>query len=242
MQSFGLIGYPLSHSFSKRYFDEKFVKEGWHDILFNNYSIEHIDLLHEILQDENLKGLAVTIPYKKSVIPFLNGMDAVVKEIEACNCIKINDGKLFGYNTDVIGFEQSFAKHLLPKHKQALVLGTGGASAAVEFVLKKLHIPFQFVSRKKSANSFLYEELNEEIMNEHQIIINTSPLGMYPNVSEVPAIPYQFISAQHYLFDLIYNPAETKFLQEGKLKGATIKNGYEMLEFQAEENWKIWNS
>jgi shikimate dehydrogenase len=169
-------------------------------------------------------------------------MDAVVKEIEACNCIKINDGKLFGYNTDVIGFEQSFAKHLLPQHKQALVLGTGGAAAAVKFVLKKLHIPFQFVSRRKSANNLLYNELNEEVINEHQIIINTSPVGMYPNVDEVPAIPYQFISAQHYLFDLIYNPAETKFLQEGKLKGATIKNGYEMLEFQAEENWKIWNS
>ncbi len=242
MQSFGLIGYPLSHSFSKKYFDEKFAKEGWHDIVFNNYSIEHIDLLHEVLQNKNLLGLAVTIPYKKSVIPLLNGVDALVREIEACNCIKIYDGKLFGFNTDIIGFEESFVRNLLPQHKQALILGTGGAAAAVEFVLKKLNIKYQFVSRNTISNALMYSDLNEEMMNENQIIINTSPVGTYPNVDESPAIPYQFITPQHYLFDLIYNPAETKFLQEGKLKGAVIKNGYEMLVLQAEENWKIWNS
>ncbi len=242
MNLYGLIGYPLSHSFSKKYFDEKFVKDELNDVMFENFSIPHIDLLHDILKDKNLKGLAVTIPYKKSVIPFLNGMDSVVKEIEACNCIKIINEKFYGYNTDVIGFEKSFIKHLKPEHNCALILGTGGAAAAVKFVLEKLNIKYQFVSRKKIGNYYLYEDLDEEIINQHQIIINTSPVGTYPNVDEVPAIPYQFITSQHYLFDLIYNPAETKFLQQGKLKNAITQNGYDMLILQAEENWKIWNS
>jgi shikimate dehydrogenase len=242
MQTFGLIGYPLSHSFSKNFFDKKFEEENLNDHYFENYSISDIDQLHDILKNPTLKGLAVTIPHKRSVIDFLYQSDPVVKKIGACNCIKIRDGKLTGYNTDVIGFEKSFIKKLQAQHQQALILGTGGASAAVEFVLQKLHIPYQLVSRNKKNNSLSYDDLNEALIHQYPIIINTSPVGMYPHIDEAPLIPYQFITPAHYLYDLIYNPAETKFLKEGKLKNATIENGYDMLVLQAEENWKIWNS
>jgi len=243
MRLFGLVGYPLSHSFSKKYFDEKFVQQGITNCSFENFSIENISLLQNILDDTNLNGLAITIPYKKAVLHFLDESSDAVKQMGACNCIKIKDGKRYGFNTDVIGFEKSFSKHLLPQHKQALILGTGGAAAAVEFVMKKLNIPYQFVSRKKDANGkvFVYEELNETVLSNHQIIINCSPIGTYPKVDEAPAIPYQFINQQHYFFDLVYNPAETKFLQLAKQQGAIVQNGYEMLVLQAEENWKIWN-
>lgn len=244
MRLFGLIGYPLSHSFSKKYFDEKFVREKITDTSFENFSIENISLLHDILNDKNIQGLAITIPYKKAVIDFLDDASDAVKQMGACNCIKIKDSKLYGYNTDVVGFEKSFIKHLTPQHRQALILGTGGAAAAVEFVLQKLNISYRFVSRKKDNDGkmLIYEELNEIVLNKHQIIINCSPLGTYPNDDEAPAIPYQFINSQHYLFDLVYNPSETKFLRLGKQQGATVQNGYEMLVLQAEENWKIWNS
>lgn len=241
MQLYGLIGYPLSHSFSKKYFDEKFMKDGITDASFKNFSIENISLLHDILAQRNLRGLAVTIPYKKAVIDFLYNSTDEVKQMGACNCIKIKDGKLLGHNTDVIGFEKSFIKKLKPHHTKALILGTGGAAAAVEFVLQKLNIGYEFVSRKKAGTQFLYQELNENILNKYPVIINATPIGTFPDVDEAPAIPYQFITSQHYLFDLVYNPAETKFLQLAKQNGATIQNGYEMLELQAEENWKIWN-
>ncbi|OIR14135.1 shikimate dehydrogenase [mine drainage metagenome] len=241
MQLYGLIGYPLSHSFSKKYFDEKFMKDGITDASFKNYSIDNISLLHEILVQRDLRGLAVTIPYKKAVIDFLYNSTDEVKQMGACNCIKIKDGKLLGHNTDVIGFEKSFIKKLKPHHTKALILGTGGAAAAVEFVLQKLNIGYEFVSRKKVGTQFLYHELNENILNKYSIIINATPIGTFPDVDEAPAIPYQFVTSQHYLFDLVYNPAETKFLQLAKQHGATIQNGYEMLELQAEENWKIWN-
>ncbi|MDE3144993.1 MAG: shikimate dehydrogenase [Bacteroidota bacterium] len=241
MQLYGLIGYPLSHSFSKKYFDEKFMKDGITNASFKNYSIENISLLHEILVQRDLRGLAVTIPYKKAVIDFLYNSTDEVKQMGACNCIKIKDGKLLGHNTDVIGFEKSFIKKLRPHHTKALILGTGGAAAAVEFVLQKLNIEYEFVSRRKAGTQFLYHELNEHIINKYPVIINATPIGTFPDVDEAPAIPYQFINSKHYLFDLVYNPAETKFLQLAKQKGATIQNGYEMLELQAEENWKIWN-
>lgn len=241
MQLYGLIGYPLSHSFSKKYFDEKFMKDGITDASFKNFSIENISLLHDILAQRNLRGLAITIPYKKAVIDFLYNSTDEVKQMGACNCIKIKDGKLLGHNTDVIGFEKSFIKKLKPHHTKALILGTGGAAAAVEFVLQKLNIGYEFVSRKKAGTQFLYQELNENILNKYSVIINATPIGTFPDVDEAPAIPYQFITSQHYLFDLVYNPAETKFLQLAKQNGATIQNGYEMLELQAEENWKIWN-
>ncbi len=241
MKLYGLIGYPLSHSFSKKYFDEKFLKDGISDASFQNFSIENISLLHDVLANKNLCGLAITIPYKKAVIDFLYNSTDAVKQMGACNCIKIKDGKLLGYNTDVIGFEKSFIKQLKPHHSKALILGTGGAAAAVEFVLQKLKIGYEFVSRRKAGTQFVYSELNENILNNYSIIINASPIGTYPDVNEAPAIPYQFINSQHYLFDLVYNPAETKFLQFAKQNNATIQNGYEMLELQAEENWKIWH-
>ena len=241
MHLYGLIGYPLSHSFSKKYFDEKFVQESITDAKFENFSIENISLLHDVLLHRNLRGLAVTIPYKKSVIDFLYDSTDAVKQMGACNCIKISEGKLLGYNTDVIGFEKAFIKLLKPHHTKALILGTGGAAAAVEFVLQKLNIEHEFVSRKKAGSQILYAELTENILQEYTVIINTSPVGTYPDVDEAPAIPYQFLNTDHYLFDLVYNPSETKFLRLGKEQGATIQNGYEMLVLQAEENWKIWN-
>ncbi len=242
MRIFGLIGYPLSHSFSQKYFTEKFHKEKIADAKFENFSIATIQELHTIVEtDHSLKGLSVTIPYKKEVISFLHEKDNVVEKINACNCIRIESEKLIGFNTDVIGFEKSFIKKLQSHHKSALILGTGGAAAAVEFVLNKLQIDHHFVSRKKDQNNFLYEELNEKILNENQIIINCSPLGTFPNVDDAPNIPYQFLSGKNYLFDLVYNPAKTKFLSEGEKRGATIQNGYEMLVLQAEESWKIWN-
>lgn len=245
MRTFGIIGFPLSHSFSQRYFSEKFEKEEIKDAVFQNFPIENIEALKDVLQNNaSLKGLAVTIPYKKAVLPYLFHATETVKQMGACNCIKISDGKLFGYNTDVIGFEESFVKHLEDFHTKALILGTGGAAAAVEFVLKKLQIGYRFVSRNASVekNIFSYKDLNNDVMKEYNIIINCTPLGTYPKVDECPAIPYYLLTPNHYLFDLVYNPAKTKFLQQGEEKGATIENGYEMLVIQAEENWNIWNS
>jgi shikimate dehydrogenase len=239
---FGLIGYPLSHSFSQKYFTEKFAREGIDDALFENFSIPSVDDISKIIETHpSLKGMSVTIPYKRSIINFLDKKSNIVEKINACNCIKIEDGKLTGFNTDVIGFEKSFVKKLQPYHQKALILGTGGAASAVEFVLNKLKIDFQFVSRTKKETAFLYGKLNEEILSEYQIIINCSPVGTFPNVDEAPEIPYQYISPQHYLFDLVYNPAKTKFLLMGEKQKATIQNGYEMLVLQAEENWRIWN-
>ncbi|MBA4197540.1 MAG: shikimate dehydrogenase [Chitinophaga sp.] len=241
MKLYGLIGYPLSHSFSKKYFDEKFVHENITDAVFENFSIANIDLLKAILLREELQGFAITIPYKKEVIAFLHESNDVVQQINACNCVKITDGKLHGYNTDVIGFEKSFVQQLQPHHNKALILGTGGAAAAVEYVLRKLNIDYTFVSRTKQSDKLSYAELNETVMHEYPIIINTSPLGTYPNIDECPDLPYELLTAKHYLYDLVYNPHETKFLRLGKEKNCTTKNGYDMLVLQAEENWKIWN-
>jgi len=244
MRQFGLIGFSLSHSFSKKYFDEKFVREGITDADFQNFSLDSIALLNEVIKNKNLLGLAVTIPYKREVIPFLNEVTDAVKQMNACNCIKIREGRLVGYNTDVVGFELSFVKHLQPQHKNALILGTGGAASAVEFVLQKRGIPYRLVSRKKDEEGQLltYDQLDETILKESQIIINCSPLGTYPKVEEAPAIPYDLLTPHHYLFDLVYNPTETKFLRLGKEKGAVIQNGYDMLVLQAEANWNIWNN
>ena len=244
MRQFGLIGFSLSHSFSKKYFDEKFVREGITDADFQNFSLDSIALLNEVIKNKNLLGLAVTIPYKREVIPFLNEVTDAVKQMNACNCIKIREGRLVGYNTDVVGFELSFVKHLQPQHKNALILGTGGAASAVEFVLQKRGIPYRLVSRKKDDKVQLltYDQLDETILKESQIIINCSPLGTYPKVEEAPAIPYDLLTPHHYLFDLVYNPTETKFLRLGKEKGAVIQNGYDMLVLQAEANWNIWNN
>ncbi len=240
---FGIIGFPLTHSFSERYFNNKFETERIQDAYFKPFSIEKVETIKEILAlNPNLNGFAITIPHKKSILPFLNEYTEDVKKMGACNCVRIREGKLTGFNTDVIGFEQSFIKKLQPLHKNALILGSGGAAAAVEFVLQKLGIHYQFVSRNKNSDdsNLVYEELNEEILTNSTIIINTTPLGTFPKVDEAPAIPYHLLNTNHYLFDLVYNPAETKFLRLGKEKGATIENGYEMLVIQAEANWKLW--
>lgn len=243
MRRFGLLGYPLSHSFSQKYFTEKFSQLGITDASYENFSLPTIDALSDILKEKNdLCGFNITIPYKKQVLHFLDAQSDVVSSIGACNCVHIKDGKLTGHNTDVVGFEQSLKPFLKPNHTKALVLGTGGASAAVVYVLQQLGIDVQYVSRTATTASISYEQVNEACMASHHLLINTTPLGMYPNVDDCPALPYQFLTPQHHLYDLIYNPAETKFLSHGKGKGATIQNGQEMLVLQAEESWRIWNS
>jgi shikimate dehydrogenase len=242
MRQFGLIGYPLSHSFSKKYFTEKFEKEGWNDCSYDNHSIASITELPVLLRDNPLlEGLNVTIPYKEQVLPFLSGMSEVVKEIKACNCIKIEAGKLIGYNTDVTGFEVSLKARLATHHKQALILGTGGAASAVAYVLRKLDIRYRYVSRNASGGNFSYEDITPALLEANTLVINTTPLGMYPNIHQLPALPYHALGSNHYLFDLVYNPEKTLFLQRGEAQGAVIKNGHDMLLIQAEESWKIWN-
>ena len=247
MRHFGLIGYPLSHSFSKGYFADKFQKEFILDAQYDNYPIASIQEFAALWENNNeLCGLNVTIPYKKEVIPFLHYSSTVVKAIHACNCIRKFDGALYGYNTDVIGFQRSLQPFLKAHHTKALILGTGGASAAVAWVLQSLHIDFKLVSRSKSTNNAApminYHELNDEMIASHSLIINTSPIGMYPNVQDAPMIPYEAITSKHHLYDLIYNPSETLFLQNGAAKGASIQNGLEMLHIQAAESWNIWNA
>ena len=242
MRLFGLIGYPLSHSFSKKYFTEKFEKEKLSDCAYENFPIPAIEHLREVLIKPGLEGFNITIPYKEQVLSYLDEMTEIVRKIRACNCVRILNGKLHGFNTDVIGFENSLKKKLKPFHSKALILGTGGSARAVQFVLNNLGIPFKSVSRKPSAKSLSYEQLTVDFINRHNLIINTTPLGMFPNVIQAPPIPYQALTPEHFLFDLLYNPEKTLFLKKGEELGASIQNGYEMLVLQAEENWKIWNS
>jgi len=243
MKRYGVIGYPLSHSFSPGYFKEKFKKEGINDSSYEAYPLESIEELPSLLKRvPELQGLNVTIPYKQSVNKYLDDKSSLPAGLNSCNCIQIKDGKLNGFNTDVIGFEQSFQKKLKPYHKNALVLGNGGAAAAVCFVLEKLDISYKLVSRAlHKGSSLTYANLNASIIEQHQVIVNTTPLGMYPNIEDYPPIPYEFISSGHYLFDLIYNPDKSKFLQKGEQQGALIQNGMEMLILQAEESWNIWS-
>jgi shikimate dehydrogenase len=240
---FGLIGFPLSHSFSKRYFTEKFLRENIAQNSYELYPLSAISELPQLLKSNPLlEGLNVTIPYKEQVLYYLDELSPVVQETGACNCIRIKDGKLTGYNTDVIGFEETLSRKLQPHHKRALVLGTGGAAKAVHYVLKQKSISFTQVGRKKSNDVIDYESLTPEIMAEHTLIINTTPLGMYPNVDFAPAIPYTSLGASHYLYDLVYNPGKTLFLKRGEEKGAITENGADMLVIQAEASWDIWNS
>lgn len=242
-RSFGLIGFPLSHSFSKRYFAEKFLRENIIQNSYELYPLSAISELPQLLQENPfLEGLNVTIPYKEQVLSYLNELSPVVQETGACNCIRIADGILKGYNTDVLGFEQTLSRKLGPHHKKALVLGTGGAAKAVHYVLKQKSISFIQVGRQKREDVIDYESLTPEIMAEHTLIINTTPLGMYPDVDVAPAIPYDSLGEDHYLYDLVYNPAKTLFLKRGEEKGAVTENGADMLVIQAEASWDIWNS
>jgi len=242
MRQFGLIGYPLSHSFSKKYFTDKFEKEGWGNCSYDNYSLASISELPEMLKrNPSLEGFNITIPYKEQVIPFLSSASEVVQQVKACNCIKIEEGRLVGFNTDVTGFELSLKEKLSAHHQQALILGTGGAAKAVEFVLKKMGIHYRYVSRNPVAGNLSYEDITPALLAAYPLIINTTPLGMYPNVQAFPPLPYQSLGSNHYLFDLVYNPSKTVFLQKGEEQGAVIKNGQDMLVIQAEESWHIWN-
>jgi shikimate dehydrogenase len=243
VRQFGLIGFPLSHSFSKGYFANQFLIKNILDAEYENYPIESIHLLTGLWESHPaLKGLNVTIPYKKLVIPFLQHPSSVVQSIQACNCIRLYEGALYGYNTDVIGFEQSLLPYLQSHHNKALILGTGGAAAAVAWVLIKLGIAYQFVSRTASEGYIAYAALSPEIIADHTLLINTSPVGTFPNVNEAPNLPYDAITSMHHLYDLVYNPAETKFLALGAAQGATTQNGLEMLHLQADASWEIWNS
>ena len=243
MNLYGLIGYPLGHSFSKKYFTEKFQREGLRDCSFEAFPISSIDQFPQLLKDHpSLKGLSVTIPYKEQVLQFIDELSDEVKFIGATNSIKISNGRLTAYNTDIAGFQQSFQKNLRPVNTKALILGTGGASKAIQYVLKKMNIDFLIVSRSAKEDQISYEMIDKKIMTDHNIIINCSPVGTTPNENACPDIPYNLITPDYYLFDLVYNPLKTLFLQKGEAKGAAIQNGYDMLVIQAEESWKLWNS
>lgn len=241
MRTFGLIGFPLTHSFSVKYFAEKFSREGITDCVYENFPIESIEELSLLLKQKELAGLNVTIPYKESVIEYLDELDPAADAIGAVNCIKFVNGKHIGYNTDVFGFQESLKKFLGEAKVTALILGTGGSSKAVSHALDDLGIPYHFVSRRKKAEWLTYHDLTADIIHEHQLIINTTPIGMFPLAEAKPELPYEFLTSSHYLYDLIYNPEETAFLHEGALLGSHTKNGLEMLYIQAEKNWEIWN-
>jgi shikimate dehydrogenase len=250
MDSYGLIGYPLTHSFSKRYFTDKFVREKIKESSYDLFEMKSLEELPALLKKKaDLRGLNVTIPFKKDVIAYLDDLDdASAERIGAVNTIKIYaDGSTKGFNTDYYGFRQSLVEWLDRRGEncanfKALVLGNGGAAKAVMIALDDLHVDFKLVSRHKADDSILYEEITEEMMNNYLLIINTTPLGMYPNIEECPALPYQWITKRHYLYDLVYNPAETLFLKNGQDKGAATQNGLKMLQLQAEKAWDIWTA
>ena len=246
MKTYGLIGYPLSHSFSKKYFTEKFLNEGIADHQYELFPIENIKSLPDLLSENpSLCGINVTIPHKVNVLCYLNEVDEAADKIGAVNCISIScfEGKnyLKGYNTDAYGFEESLIPLLEPQHTKALVFGDGGAAKAVKYVLEKLNIEFQVVVRKATAGTILYSAINAEILASHKLLINTTPLGMSPNVDTFPDIDYNQVGAEHLAYDLVYNPLETAFLAKAAARGAKIKNGLEMLYKQAEKAWAIWN-
>lgn len=244
MTIYGLIGKTLHHSFSRRYFAEKFRSDEIADTEYRNFELADINTELPLLKNNpDIKGLNVTIPYKSEIIPFLDELTEECREINACNCIKIENGKWIGYNTDITGFEKSFAFFLKPYHKKALILGTGGASNAVAFVLKKLNIEFLKVSRSKTTLSSVitYSDITSELLEEFTIVVNTTPVGTSPHINECPDLPYESITDHHYFFDLIYNPTKTLFLSLAEKKGAFIENGDKMLFIQAEESWQIWN-
>ncbi len=242
---FGLVGKNIAYSFSRNYFTEKFLAENRAEASYVNFDIPTIEAFPYILENHpNVKGLNVTIPYKESIIPYLNSIHKKAKKIGAVNTIKITKkGKLKGHNTDAYGFKKALQPLLQKHHKKALILGTGGASKAVAFALESLSIPYEKVSRIASNKAkYSYEKLGKKELENYTILINCTPLGTYPKVSEFPDIPYSFITPKHLLFDAVYNPPETEFLKRGKQHGATTINGLKMLEFQAEKAWKIWNT
>jgi shikimate dehydrogenase len=261
MKHYGLIGYPLSHSFSKKYFTDKFEKEHITNAVYDVFPIEHISQLPALLKEHpDLCGLNVTVPHKISVLKYLDWIEPDAKSAGAVNCILIcaespveaafsgelgikgHDFRLEGFNTDIYGFEMSLRPLLKDYHDQALVLGDGGAAKAVKCVLESLGINFKIVTRKAYPGNLLFKDLQAHHIKQNLLIINTTPIGMSPNINECPPIPYEAITDEHLLYDLIYNPEKTLFLQKGEENGATIKNGYEMLILQAEKSWEIWTA
>jgi len=246
MRRFGLIGYPLGHSFSKAYFTEKFARENITDCIYENFPLSDISEFKGFLnQYPDLEGLNVTIPYKEKIIPFLDILDPVAGEVRAVNTVAVirngNSRLLEGYNTDVYGFELSLLNHLKPWHTHALVLGTGGASKAVVWVLKKIGINYRFVSRTRQEGMLTYNDLSRTVLLDHLLIINCTPVGMYPETQQAPPLPYEHLTSRHLLYDLVYNPEKTLFLSYAEKAGAVFCNGLEMLRLQAEKSWEIWN-
>lgn len=241
MKQYGLIGKSLSHSFSKNYFEQKFEKEEITDANYSLFELAELKDFQRLLERENLSGLNVTIPYKEAIIPYLSELDEEAKAIGAVNTIQFTKSGLKGYNTDVIGFRNSIKPFLENIHTRALILGTGGASKAVAYALEQLGIKILYVSRTpKGENQINYEDVNQYVMKHHLLIINTTPIGTFPNIGEAPEIPYEYLTHQHFLYDLVYNPAETEFLKHAKTAGAIAVNGEQMLKIQAEEAWEIW--
>lgn len=238
MKKYGLIGYPLGHSWSREYFTNKFKKHNI-DACYDNLAFENISEIKDLLISNHYNGFNITIPYKEKIIKYIDGIDDKVNNIKACNCVKIIDEKLLGTNTDVIGFKESY-KDILNPNEKALILGTGGASKAVAYVLNELGIEYKYVSRSRRISSFTYNDLDNNLINSYKIIINTTPVGTYPNIDQCPNIPYEFITSEHVCIDLIYNPEKTLYLQKCEAQGATIRNGYNMLIKQAEASWDFW--
>lgn len=241
MKEFGLIGRHISYSFSKGYFAEKFINQNIVGATYDVFDLQQIQEVENVFENKDLRGFNVTIPYKQEIIPYLDELSLEASKIGAVNTVLIENGKRIGHNTDCYGFEHSLQPLLQPNHTRALVLGYGGAAKAVVYVLEKLGISYQVVSREKMEGRLCYEELDEAILSTHHLIINCSPIGTFPNLTASPKIPYSYLTKDHLLYDLIYNPAVTQFLANGLAQGATIKNGYEMLIHQAEKSWEIWN-
>lgn len=246
LRTFGLIGYPLSHSFSKKFFSTKFENEHISGCSYELYPIESVDRIRRLtIQHSSLCGLNVTIPHKVTVIPFLDELDDAAAQIGAVNCIAIerrgDEIFLKGYNTDAFGFAESLKPMLTIRHKKALIFGDGGAAKAVKYVMKQLSIPYLVVNRRKAQNALTYEDVSAGLLKDYLILVNTTPLGMSPHTESYPPIPYEHLTSGHLAYDLVYNPEETVFLREARLRGASVKNGLEMLHLQAERSWEIWN-
>lgn len=242
MKVYGIIGWPLGHSFSKRWFEEKFAAMGLEDHRYLNFPIENISELDRILAgNPDLCGFNVTIPYKKEIIELLDDISDEARAIGAVNCVKITGGRMKGYNTDVYGFRAGLTGLIGTQRPKALVLGTGGASNAVRFELERAGIDYLMVSRSKNAGTVTYDELSPAMIETRKLIVNTTPLGTWPDTGSSPAIPYDSIGPEHFLYDLVYNPPETTFLAEGRKRGAATLNGETMLLKQAEKNWEIWS-
>lgn len=242
IKRYGLIGKNIEYSFSRGYFKKKFETENLQDCIYTNFDLNQIKELKNVLSLKNIFGLNVTTPYKREVIHYLDRLSPAAEKVNAVNTIKFHkDGTTSGHNTDVYGFEKSLLEIINKLPKKALILGTGGASSAVAYVMKKLKIEFSYISRRGGENTTIYSDVDEITINEHELIINASPVGTFPNIDKTPDLPYQFLTKNHILYDLIYNPTETRFLREGKTRGSKILNGQKMLEYQAEKSWEIWN-